>query len=123
MSNEFELYEVIADYGGDLADTSLIPVIKGEIVKVVKKDIVWYQVSKYGQVGKVPRGKLRACPSSATPSSTESKIPATITKNKTTASYSGIQTLPTQLEIKITATSTESKKNTSPSELNVININ
>ncbi|KAA6374070.1 MAG: hypothetical protein EZS28_030402, partial [Streblomastix strix] len=109
MSNEGELYEAIADYGGDLADTSLIPVTKGEIVKVVKKDIVWCYVSKYGRVGKVPRGKLRACATPSTPSSTESKTHTISTPSETKSSIS------TPTQIKAPSTPAQIKTNASSS--------
>ncbi|KAA6380697.1 MAG: putative aurora kinase [Streblomastix strix] len=59
MSNEVDIFEVIADYSGKFGDSLNFTVQKGDIVKVIKKEVVFYTVEKNGQVGKIPKGKLR----------------------------------------------------------------
>ncbi|KAA6370545.1 MAG: hypothetical protein EZS28_033930 [Streblomastix strix] len=57
LDNEY--FEVIADYTGKDGDPQFIAVKKGEVVKVVKKELVYVTIEKDGQVGKVPKGKLK----------------------------------------------------------------
>ncbi|KAA6383803.1 MAG: hypothetical protein EZS28_020670 [Streblomastix strix] len=59
MQTQGELFEVIADYSGKEGKSNTLPVLKGEIVKVLSKDIVWYTVEKDDQIGRVPKGMLR----------------------------------------------------------------
>ncbi|KAA6401195.1 MAG: putative CAMK family protein kinase [Streblomastix strix] len=70
MTTQVEYFEVVSDYTGQEGDSQFLPISKGEIVKIIKKELVWFTVDKGGQIGKVPRGKLRKCP----PPSLENKI-------------------------------------------------
>ncbi|KAA6383802.1 MAG: putative serine/threonine-protein kinase Nek3, partial [Streblomastix strix] len=63
MATEVELFEVISDYAGKGDDEQFIPVKYGDVVRVIKKELVYYTVEKDGLIGKVPRGKLRKCES------------------------------------------------------------
>ncbi|KAA6376113.1 MAG: hypothetical protein EZS28_028358 [Streblomastix strix] len=76
MSETGELFEVISDYSGKEGDKDAISILKGEIVKVVKKELVWFTIEKGGKTGKVPKTKLRACSSSQlTPQSKSTSQP------------------------------------------------
>lgn len=59
MSSEDEYFEVIANYSGKDGDSSYLPVRKGDIVRVLKKEPRYFTVDKDGEIGKVPKGKLR----------------------------------------------------------------
>ncbi|KAA6397823.1 MAG: putative Serine/threonine-protein kinase Nek6, partial [Streblomastix strix] len=61
MTSEGQLFEAISDYSGRQSDSQIISLTKGDIVRVLKKELVWCTIEKGGQVGKVPKGKLRAC--------------------------------------------------------------
>ncbi|KAA6328054.1 MAG: hypothetical protein EZS28_053760, partial [Streblomastix strix] len=60
MSSTDEFFEVISDYSGRKDDSSYLPVAKGDIVQLVKKELNWYTVEKCDKIGKVPKGVLRA---------------------------------------------------------------
>ncbi|KAA6356051.1 MAG: hypothetical protein EZS28_048422, partial [Streblomastix strix] len=115
MSNEGELYEVIADYGGDLADTSLVPVTKGEIVKVMKKDLVWCHVSNKTHTISTPITiKTPYIPGQIKISSSEIKTPPTQSEIKTISSSSIIKTPTTITQIKAIDTPSESTASLPP---------
>ncbi|KAA6366019.1 MAG: hypothetical protein EZS28_038454, partial [Streblomastix strix] len=57
VASEIDLFEVIANYTGE----SGIPLTKGDVVKVIKKEIVWFTFEKDGKTGKAPKGKFRKC--------------------------------------------------------------
>ncbi|KAA6362749.1 MAG: hypothetical protein EZS28_041724, partial [Streblomastix strix] len=50
MSNQY--FEAIADYGGFEGDTNYISVMKGDVVRLIKKDKEWFTVEKDGDIGK-----------------------------------------------------------------------
>ncbi|KAA6375498.1 MAG: hypothetical protein EZS28_028974, partial [Streblomastix strix] len=60
MAQTDELFEVIRDYAGQDGETQFIPVIKGEIVHVIKKEIEYYTIEKNNLIGKVPMEYLRS---------------------------------------------------------------
>ncbi|KAA6402540.1 MAG: putative NEK protein kinase [Streblomastix strix] len=68
MSSQAELYEVIEDYYG-----WFLIVIKGDIVKVIRKELNWFIIEKDGKVGKVPAQNLRPY-STHTPQQSQSLI-------------------------------------------------
>ncbi|KAA6399651.1 MAG: putative Serine/threonine-protein kinase Nek3 [Streblomastix strix] len=55
MAQTDELYEVIKDYPGQDGNPQFIPVTKGEIVHVIKKEIEYYTIEQNSQIGKVPQ--------------------------------------------------------------------
>ncbi|KAA6372044.1 MAG: putative protein kinase domain protein, partial [Streblomastix strix] len=59
MTQTDQLYKVIKDYAGLDGDLQLIPINKGEIVFVIKKEIEYYTIEKNSQIGKVPMEYLR----------------------------------------------------------------
>ncbi|KAA6353220.1 MAG: hypothetical protein EZS28_051253, partial [Streblomastix strix] len=61
MSNTGELFEVTSDFAGRENDYIFLPVKQGDIVRMIKKDLVYSTVEKDGQIGKVPQGKLKRC--------------------------------------------------------------
>ncbi|KAA6388358.1 MAG: putative cAMP-dependent protein kinase catalytic subunit TPK2, partial [Streblomastix strix] len=61
MAGADEFFEVTSDYSGREGDSSFLSVLKGDKVKIIKKEIIFYIVEKDGQTGKVPKGKLIAC--------------------------------------------------------------
>ncbi|KAA6377266.1 MAG: hypothetical protein EZS28_027207 [Streblomastix strix] len=58
MSISSQYFEAIADYGGVEGDTNYIAVMKGDVVRLIKKDKEWLTVEKEGYIGKVPKGIL-----------------------------------------------------------------
>ncbi|KAA6383119.1 MAG: hypothetical protein EZS28_021354 [Streblomastix strix] len=58
MSISSEYFEAIADYAGVEGDTNYIAVMKGDVVRLIKKDKEWLTVEKDGDIGKVPKGIL-----------------------------------------------------------------
>ncbi|KAA6387723.1 MAG: hypothetical protein EZS28_016750 [Streblomastix strix] len=52
MSISSEYFEAIADYGGVEGDTNYIAVMKGDVVRLIKKDKEWLTVQKDGDIGK-----------------------------------------------------------------------
>ncbi|KAA6387832.1 MAG: hypothetical protein EZS28_016642 [Streblomastix strix] len=58
MSISSQYFEAIADYGGVEGDTNYIAVMKGDVVRLIKKDKEWLTVEKDGNIGKVPKGIL-----------------------------------------------------------------
>ncbi|KAA6385330.1 MAG: putative serine/threonine-protein kinase Nek3 [Streblomastix strix] len=64
MSETDEIYEVIANYAGRKGFLQFLPVQKGDIVRVIEKDPIWFTVEMDGIIGKVPQRKLRLCSSS-----------------------------------------------------------
>ncbi|KAA6374724.1 MAG: hypothetical protein EZS28_029749, partial [Streblomastix strix] len=61
MLHTDEYFWVIANYGGQEDDDEFLPVTKGEIVRVLRKETVYYTVEKESEVGKVPKEYLREC--------------------------------------------------------------
>ncbi|KAA6395874.1 MAG: putative Serine/threonine-protein kinase Nek3 [Streblomastix strix] len=59
MTRTDELFEVIRDYAGQDGNPQFIPVTKGEIVHVIKKEIEYYTIEKNSQIGKVPMECIR----------------------------------------------------------------
>ncbi|KAA6399583.1 MAG: hypothetical protein EZS28_004892 [Streblomastix strix] len=91
MAGADEFFEVTSDYAGREGDASFLPVLKGDIVKVIKKELVHYIVEKDGQTGKVPKRKLVAC--QTTPNVNQSQIiqQSQILANPPTQSHSSNQ--------------------------------
>ncbi|KAA6386341.1 MAG: hypothetical protein EZS28_018131, partial [Streblomastix strix] len=58
MSISSQYFEAIADYTGVEGDTNYIAVMKGDVVRLIKKDKEWLTVEKDGDIGKVPKGIL-----------------------------------------------------------------
>ncbi|KAA6386227.1 MAG: hypothetical protein EZS28_018245 [Streblomastix strix] len=58
MSISSQYFEAIADYAVVEGDTNYIPVMKGDVVRLIKKDKEWLTVEKDGNIGKVPKGIL-----------------------------------------------------------------
>ncbi|KAA6393436.1 MAG: hypothetical protein EZS28_011039 [Streblomastix strix] len=58
MSISSQYFEAIADYGGAEGDTNYFAVMKGDVVRLIKKDKEWLTVEKDGHIGKVPKGIL-----------------------------------------------------------------
>ncbi|KAA6369089.1 MAG: hypothetical protein EZS28_035384 [Streblomastix strix] len=58
MSISSEYFEAIADYRGVKGDANYIAVMKGDVVRLIKKDKEWLTVQKDGDIGKVPKGIL-----------------------------------------------------------------
>ncbi|KAA6388466.1 MAG: hypothetical protein EZS28_016005 [Streblomastix strix] len=56
---DVELFEAKEDYPGREGDDSFLPLQKGDVVKVVEKQIVYYVVEKDGRIGKVLKGKMK----------------------------------------------------------------
>ncbi|KAA6357854.1 MAG: hypothetical protein EZS28_046619 [Streblomastix strix] len=55
VSQQRENYNwLIADYNGQEDDTDFLPVANGEVVRVIQKGAVYYQVEKDDEQGKVP---------------------------------------------------------------------
>ncbi|KAA6354843.1 MAG: hypothetical protein EZS28_049630, partial [Streblomastix strix] len=75
MAGTDEFFEVTSDYAGREGDASFLHVLKGDIVKVIKKELVHYIVEKDGLTGKVPKGKLSAC--QKTPNVNQSQVIST----------------------------------------------
>ncbi|KAA6389075.1 MAG: hypothetical protein EZS28_015400 [Streblomastix strix] len=75
MAGADEFFEVTSDYAGREGDASFLHVLKGDIVRVFKKELVHYIVEKDGQTGKVPKGKLSAC--QRTPNVNQSQVIST----------------------------------------------
>ncbi|KAA6389879.1 MAG: hypothetical protein EZS28_014590, partial [Streblomastix strix] len=57
MTSEADIFEVIANYTCE----SGISLTKGDVVKVIKKEIVWFTFEKDGKIVKAPKGKFRKC--------------------------------------------------------------
>lgn len=58
MTEKKELFEVVADYAGKDGDPQFLPVSKGDIVRVIKKESGYFTVEKKVN-GKVPQVNLR----------------------------------------------------------------
>ncbi|KAA6403324.1 MAG: putative Serine/threonine protein kinase [Streblomastix strix] len=58
MAQIDEQYEVIRDYAGQDSNPQFISVTKGEIVRVIKKEIEYYTIEKNSLIGKVPQEYL-----------------------------------------------------------------
>ncbi|KAA6397885.1 MAG: putative NEK protein kinase [Streblomastix strix] len=58
MAQANQLFKVIKDYAGLDGDLQFIPVTKGEIVLVIKKEIEYYTIEKNSQIGKVPQEQM-----------------------------------------------------------------
>ncbi|KAA6340993.1 MAG: hypothetical protein EZS28_052492, partial [Streblomastix strix] len=58
MSISSEYFEAIADYDGVDGNTNYIAFMKGDVVRLIKKDKEWLTVEKDGDIGKVPKGIL-----------------------------------------------------------------
>lgn len=58
MTEKGELYEVTADFSGKVGDPQFLPVSKGDIIHVLKKETGWFIVEKKVN-GKVPQKILR----------------------------------------------------------------
>ncbi|KAA6387419.1 MAG: hypothetical protein EZS28_017054 [Streblomastix strix] len=52
MSISSKYFQVIVDYAGVEGDTNYIPVMKGDVVRLIKKDKEWLTVEKDGDIGK-----------------------------------------------------------------------
>ncbi|KAA6380583.1 MAG: hypothetical protein EZS28_023891, partial [Streblomastix strix] len=66
MSATDEFFVVTSDYAGREGDSNFLPVKKDDIVKVINKEVVFFICEKQGQIGKVPKGKLRLCSNAPT---------------------------------------------------------
>ncbi|KAA6354504.1 MAG: hypothetical protein EZS28_049969, partial [Streblomastix strix] len=55
MSTTEQQFDVIADYAGVEGDANYIAVMKGDVVRLIKKDKQWLTVEKDGHIGKVPK--------------------------------------------------------------------
>ncbi|KAA6382886.1 MAG: hypothetical protein EZS28_021586 [Streblomastix strix] len=55
MSISSQYFEVIADFAGIEGDANYIAVIKGDIVRLIKKDKELFTIEKNGHIGKVPK--------------------------------------------------------------------
>ncbi|KAA6388241.1 MAG: hypothetical protein EZS28_016234, partial [Streblomastix strix] len=53
MSNPSQYFEVIADYAGIEGNTKYIPVMKGDVVRLIKKKHKYFKVEKDGRIGKI----------------------------------------------------------------------
>ncbi|KAA6372614.1 MAG: putative serine/threonine-protein kinase Nek3, partial [Streblomastix strix] len=65
MATGGELFEVLYEYTGREGDSQFLPVAKGDIVRVIKKEDAYFIVEKDGTTGKVPKRKLQACSEAA----------------------------------------------------------
>ncbi|KAA6353316.1 MAG: hypothetical protein EZS28_051157, partial [Streblomastix strix] len=64
MSNtNSEYFEVTQDYAGKEGELMHFNLSKGDIVRFIKKELVWTTVEKDGHTIKVPNGMLRKCTS------------------------------------------------------------
>ncbi|KAA6365433.1 MAG: hypothetical protein EZS28_039040 [Streblomastix strix] len=118
MAGADEFFEVTSDYAGREGDASFLPVLKGDIVRVIKKELVHYIVEKDGQTGKVPKGKLVAC--QTTPNVNQSQIISTsqipISQPKVNQQQSSFQSKlsVSQNAIPLAQSSSSSQLNTTP---------
>ncbi|KAA6382779.1 MAG: hypothetical protein EZS28_021695, partial [Streblomastix strix] len=55
ISKQDEFFWVIADYNGQEDDDDFLPVAKGELVRVIKKEAQWFYIEKDGEIGKIPQ--------------------------------------------------------------------
>ncbi|KAA6371757.1 MAG: hypothetical protein EZS28_032716 [Streblomastix strix] len=58
MSISSQYFEVIADYTGIEGNAKYIAVMKGDVVRLIKKKHKYFKVEKDGRIGKVPKGIL-----------------------------------------------------------------
>ncbi|KAA6389878.1 MAG: hypothetical protein EZS28_014596 [Streblomastix strix] len=118
MAGADQFFEVTSDYAGREGDASFLPVLKGDIVKVIKKELVHYIVEKDGQTGKVPKGKLSACQTN--PNVNQSQIISTsqipISQPKVNQQQSSFQSKLSvqQSAIPLSQSSSSSQLNTTP---------
>ncbi|KAA6381113.1 MAG: putative NEK protein kinase [Streblomastix strix] len=73
-----EIIEVVADYAGIEGDPQFLPISKGDIVRVIKKELAWFTVEKDGRIGKVPKNNLRPFPPPPSKPSTVPDLPFSI---------------------------------------------
>ncbi|KAA6365726.1 MAG: hypothetical protein EZS28_038746 [Streblomastix strix] len=66
MSGTDEFFEVTSDYSGKEGDHNSLTVKQGDIVRLIKKEVIHYTVEKDGQIGRVFKGKLKLCSSAPT---------------------------------------------------------
>ncbi|KAA6402238.1 MAG: hypothetical protein EZS28_002231 [Streblomastix strix] len=59
LSKSSQYFEAIADYGGVEGDTNYIAVMKGDVVRLIKKDKEWLTVEKDGDIGKNIHNKFQ----------------------------------------------------------------
>ncbi|KAA6390802.1 MAG: hypothetical protein EZS28_013670 [Streblomastix strix] len=127
MQTQGELFEVIADYSGKEGKSNTLSVLKGEIVKVLSKDFVWYTIEKGGQVGRVPKGMLRTygkqsadtqIASNSVPNSKASNSPFQVARDKFSSPVSSPQN---QVDLSHTNNSDQQKLSTpTNSNINII---
>ncbi|KAA6368945.1 MAG: hypothetical protein EZS28_035527 [Streblomastix strix] len=58
MSISSQYFESIADQSEIEGDINYIPVMKCDVVRLIKKDKEWFTVEKDGRIGKVYKGIL-----------------------------------------------------------------
>ncbi|KAA6399609.1 MAG: putative nek protein kinase [Streblomastix strix] len=80
QSNEDEYYEVIYDYKNMFGDKRFIQVTKGDVVKLIKKELMNYEVEKNGQRGLVPKVKLKQITQSDQTSTNVLQVPQQLTQ-------------------------------------------
>jgi hypothetical protein len=59
MTIIFEYFEAISDYPGIKDVSNFLPVNKGDVVRLIKKDDKYFTVEKEGHIGKVSKEILR----------------------------------------------------------------
>ncbi|KAA6379410.1 MAG: hypothetical protein EZS28_025061, partial [Streblomastix strix] len=61
MSHNDQYYWIVANYEGQEDDDEFMPVSKFDIVRVLRKDAIYFTIEKDGSVGKIPHEYLREC--------------------------------------------------------------
>ncbi|KAA6337701.1 MAG: hypothetical protein EZS28_052764, partial [Streblomastix strix] len=89
VADEDEFFWVVSNYNGQEDDDDFLPVAKGELVRVIKKEAQWFYIEKDGEIGKIPQQFLRGSNLDQTQQQVQVQVKADLEqKNKTTSSNS-----------------------------------